>query len=146
NGRSIIPSGSSTDSFRRRGENMKDPGVNPIGGVPGETSLTLLEKVRRQDQDAWHRLVALYTPLVYHWCKSAGLQKSDAEDVGQQVFLAVSGAVGRFHRDQPGDSFRGWLRTITRRKIRDHGRRASGRAVGGGDAYDQMLLVAAEPE
>src|SRR5262249_48830287 len=104
-----------------RGKNrlMKDPGV--LGDSKGSaTSLTLLERVRRRDQAAWERLVSLYTPLVYHWCLRHGLQPADAEEVSQEVFLAVARGIGDFRHDREGDSFRGWLRTITRNKVCDH--------------------------
>jgi RNA polymerase sigma-70 factor (ECF subfamily) len=87
-----------------------------------------------QDQAAWERLVALYTPLVYRWCRCSGLQAADAANVGQEVFLAVARKIGDFRRDRPQDSFRAWLRTITRNKIADHFRRVwSQLAAGGGD-------------
>jgi RNA polymerase sigma-70 factor (ECF subfamily) len=41
----------------------------------------------------------------------------DIDDVKQEVFQAVAGGLERFHRDRTGDTFRGWLRGITRHKI-----------------------------
>jgi RNA polymerase sigma-70 factor, ECF subfamily len=71
-------------------------------------------------------MVSLYTPLVYYLCRQAGLGEADTEDVGQEVFLAVARKLVDFRRERPGDSFRGWLRTITTHKIRDHWRKHSG--------------------
>jgi RNA polymerase sigma-70 factor (ECF subfamily) len=68
-------------------------------------------------------LVQLYGPLVFRWCRQANLQDSDAADVLQEVFRAVLFGIDSFHRTQPGDSFRAWLRTITRNKVRDYLRR-----------------------
>jgi RNA polymerase sigma-70 factor (ECF subfamily) len=58
----------------------------------------------------------------------------------QDVFAAVHSAIGRFERDRPDGTFRGWLWTITRNKIRDHARRTAGEAVasGGTDAYRRL--------
>jgi RNA polymerase sigma-70 factor (ECF subfamily) len=64
----------------------------------------------------------MYTPLVYRWCRAAGLTADAAADVGQEVFLSVATSIAGFRRDRPGDSFRGWLRVITRNKVRDHHR------------------------
>lgn len=83
------------------------------------TSTGLLNGAKAQDPTAWKRLVSLYAPLVYAWCRSAGLRAQDAEDVGQNVFRAVARRLCDFHHDRPGDTFRGWLRQITRRKIQD---------------------------
>jgi RNA polymerase sigma-70 factor (ECF subfamily) len=92
--------------------------------------------VRAQDQRAWERLVALYAPLVYRWCRQCGLQAADAADVGQEVFRAVARKIADFRRDDPRDSFRAWFRAIARSRIIDHLRGTQNRAqgVGGSDA------------
>jgi len=84
-----------------------------------EPSSSLLEGVKKGDRQAWERLVKLYAPLVYVWCRRWGLQAADAADVGQEVFQAVARKVAEFRRDRAGDSFRGWMRTITRHKVCD---------------------------
>ncbi len=61
----------------------------------------------------------LYAPLIYFWCRQLGLQDSDADDVVQEVLLAVAARVGEFQRTRAEGSFRGWLRTITRHKLGD---------------------------
>lgn len=81
------------------------------------TSLSLLERARRREPAAWDRLLALYRPLVLHWCRRGSITGPDAEDVSQEVFAAAAGGLDRFHRDQPGDTFRGWLRGITRNQV-----------------------------
>src|SRR5438105_11562758 len=87
------------------------------GGKPPsstETSLGLLERARTDDAAAWGRLVALYAPLVFHWCRRWGLQEEDAADVFQEVFRSVASHLGGFRKERAGDTFRGWLRTIAR--------------------------------
>ena len=100
-------------------------------------SSSLLECVRANDAAAWRKLVRLFTPLVWSWCRQAGFQHADAEDFGQQVFEAVHSAIGRYEKDGRRGSFRRWLRTITNNKIRDYLRREKktpgGVAVGGSD-------------
>src|SRR5581483_11963710 len=68
-------------------------------GASGDTSLSLLARVRGREADAWYRFVHLYSPLVYRWCRQAGLQQADAADVGQEVFRAVAQRIGEFRRD-----------------------------------------------
>jgi RNA polymerase sigma-70 factor (ECF subfamily) len=87
---------------------------------PEKTSLSLLERAKSDDQDAWRRIVRLYGPLVYNWCSRAGLSESDVADVFQDVFRAVSSGIGRFNSQAESGSFRGWLRTIVRSKVADH--------------------------
>jgi RNA polymerase sigma-70 factor (ECF subfamily) len=91
-------------------------------GEESPTSTSLLLRARACDASAWNRLVNLYTPLIYRWCRRAGLQAADAADVGQEVFRAVARKLSDFRRSQPGDSFRAWLRIITLNKLRDHAR------------------------
>lgn len=87
------------------------------------TSLTLLDKVRQHNPQAWDRLVALYGPLIFHWCLRRGLSRSDAEDIRQEAFLRVSQGIIHFQKVRAGDTFRGWLRVITQRLIIDSSRR-----------------------
>src|SRR4051794_38956050 len=81
---------------------------------PDATSPSLLLRVQGNQAAAWERLVELYAPLVYHWCRRARLGEEDTADVFQEVFRAVARTIGAFRRDRAGDTFRGWLRTITR--------------------------------
>jgi hypothetical protein len=81
------------------------------------TSLSLLQRIRDGDQAGWRRVVELYSPLVYHWCRRWGADGADADDVAQEVFQAASASVGSFRRGREGDTFRGWLRGITRNKV-----------------------------
>jgi RNA polymerase sigma-70 factor (ECF subfamily) len=98
-------------------------------------------RVQANDQAAWTRLVDLYAPLVYHWCRRAQLGAEDTADVFQETFRAVAAHIGSFQRE----SFRGWLRTITQNKIRDHFRRLQDepKASGGTDAN---LRIHAAPD
>jgi RNA polymerase sigma-70 factor (ECF subfamily) len=117
-------------------------------GSGGSTSRSLLSRLKTDDAAAWNRLVVLYAPLVHHWCRQFGLPTREAADVLQDVFQAVALNLNRFHRDAPGDSFRGWLRTITRSKVMDHFRRRSGQpeAAGGTEALQRLGQLPAPEE
>src|SRR5947209_6715519 len=116
---------------------------------PGRgTSLTLLDRLRDNQSDAWGRLVYLYGPLVRYWCGRWGVGGADAEDVSQEVFRAVATGLANFRRDRPGDTFRGWLFGVTRNLARTHRRRAGRQpqAAGGTDAHLRLQGAAAAPE
>lgn len=115
----------------------------PVTESSSSTSASLLDRVRQLDPEAWDRLSRFYSPVVYRWCRHAGVQDNDAADVSQEVFRAVANGIGGFRREKPGDSFRGWLWTITRNKIRDHFRRLADRpgGVGGSAANRRMLEI-----
>jgi RNA polymerase sigma-70 factor (ECF subfamily) len=116
------------------------------------TSASLLRALQADDRDAWRQLAELYGPMVYTWCRQAGLTEVDTADVAQNVFAAVFRNVKRFRRQQPGDSFRGWLWQITRNEVLMFLRgRAKEPQVPGGTAAQQALaqlpaLLAAEAE
>ena len=109
-----------------------------------ETSRSLLAAVEARDPVAWERLADLYAPLIEHWCRRQGLPEQEIPDVSQDVLHAVAGNIERFRRDRPGDTFRGWLRVITRNKVMDVFRRGKHqqRAAGGTTA---MRLLADVP-
>lgn len=91
------------------------------------------------DADGWRRLAQIYGPIVYAWARQCGCQAADAADVMQETFTSVAGAVSRFDHQREGATFRGWLWTITRNKIRDTARAANNQqATGGTNAMLQM--------
>ena len=107
----------------------------------------MLERVRARDEDAWSRLLHLYTPLVAYWCQHSGVRPQDTDDLVQDVFQAVFKNLDGFRRDRAGDTFRGWLRGIARFKVRDYFRRRADEpdAEGGTDPH-RRLQHFAEPE
>ena len=109
-------------------------------GSLGTTSLSLLERMKTREQDAWERFATLYGHIVLSMCRRAGLQPADREDVFQEVALAVARHLAQFRHDRPGDTFRGWLRSITRTKILDVYRRLGRQPkILGGTAAHQLV-------
>jgi RNA polymerase sigma-70 factor, ECF subfamily len=121
---------------------------NPIEDGPQSstaTSPSLLKRVKADDAAAWDRLVGLYAPLVYHWCRRADLPEQEIADVFQDVFHAVAAHIADFRRDGANATFRGWLRVITRNKVRDHFRKL-GREPGGAGGTEAQLLFTRLPD
>lgn len=96
------------------------------------TRLSLLERARHRDSLAWRELVDLYGPLVASWCHRCLSDSHAVADCVQDVFTSVSVSLDAFEPQLKAGSFRAWLWTITRNKIRDHVRRASKQAAGVG--------------
>ena len=107
------------------------------------TSRSLLAHARGEQPEAWSRLVNLYAPLVAAWCRRFHVREQDIADLLQEVFAAVAGSLNRFRKEQPGDSFRGWLATITRNKVRDYYRLAAAnpKAAGGTEAGQRIAQI-----
>ena len=127
---------------------MTDHSEEPRNGSrradPGRTSLGLLERCARDDHEAWPRLVDLYYPLVYGWCRRLDLQPEDARDVSQEVFQSLVKCLSRFDAAGGANSFRGWLWGVTRNQLKTYWRRRSAApvAAGGSDALQQLKEVA----
>jgi len=122
------------------------PDLSGRGGTqsPLSTASSLIVGLKSRDGDAWSRMVELYFPLVYGWCQRGGLPAGDTPDIVQEVFRAVATGVDGFRRDRADDTFRGWLKGITRHKIQDFWRShpVEGRAPGGTDAQNQLHAAA----
>jgi len=114
-------------------------------GPSDDTSSRVLEAARRNDADGWTELLKRYERLIYHWCRRAGLDADDADDVLQVVISQVAFSLRRFRKDGRPAAFRRWLRTITERKIADHRRRTlrQPRPVGGTENVARLMCVMA---
>lgn len=113
---------------------------------PDATSLSLLQRARTNDQDAWDQIVHLYGPLVHRWCKRVGMRDDDIADVFQETFRAVANHLASFKPAKAVGSFRSWLRSIVRTKIADHFRKLNEQPAGrGGSAYQMRLAAIADP-
>ena len=92
-------------------------------------------------------MVNVFSPIVYRWARQAGLCGSDAADVVQDVFIAIAKRIGSFERQRNQGSFRSWLATITRNRIRDSFRKQqrSPGGVGGTEALNRLNQVTSPP-
>lgn len=113
----------------------------------GSTSHSLIARAKQADAAAWERLTRLYSPVVFGWAKQGGLQADDAADVMQNVFQTLTARLHQFERRNGSDSFRGWLYTITRNKVRDHFRakRSQAQPIGGTAAQEMWQHLPETP-
>ena len=112
-----------------------------------ETSLSLLARLRQSpESENWDRLVELYTPLIRAWLRKYDVQESDADDLVQEVLLAVSKDLVKFdHAGQPG-AFRGWLKAILVNRLRNFWRARDRRPEVRGDwDIDKRLAELDDP-
>jgi RNA polymerase sigma-70 factor (ECF subfamily) len=112
----------------------------------GSTSRSLLAGAQQDDAASWTRLVGLYSPQVACWCRRWGVATQDVMDIVQDVFVAVSRNLDRFRKEQPHDTFRGWLATIARNKVYDYFRKRGDEpaAAGGTEAW-RRIAQASDP-
>jgi RNA polymerase sigma-70 factor (ECF subfamily) len=82
-----------------------------------ETRASLLLKLRdSKDIDAWEDFTQIYTPALHRAARRMGLQVADADNVVQEVLLAVSKSIDQWIDRQEKISFRAWLFRIARNK------------------------------
>jgi RNA polymerase sigma-70 factor (ECF subfamily) len=88
-----------------------------MNSVP-ETRASLLIRVRDPgDQAAWHEFVEIYRPVILRLARRKGMQEADAEDVAQQVLVAVSRAAQEHEHDPQRAKFRTWLHRVAHNAI-----------------------------
>jgi len=113
------------------------------------TRLSLLVRLRdARDDRAWSQFVELYAPLVYGFARQHGLQDADAADLTQVVLQAVSGGIRRLDYDPHRGSFRGWLFTVVRNKLRNFlaAQKQPGRGSGDSDAQRRLQQLPARAD
>lgn len=112
-----------------------------------ETRDSLLLQVRDPaNRDAWDLFVRIYRPAIVRIATARGLQHADAQDLAQQVLIAVAGAVSGWERRDPSTRFRHWLSRITKNAILNAlMRRPQDQAEGGG-AIEDLLRDVVDPD
>ena len=107
------------------------------------TSLSLLEQLRSGDNSGWQRVLCLYWPLAHYWCRHWGIRNTDTEDVLQEVFRSAAESIATFRHDREGDSFRGWLRVITRHRVLAfyRSRDTHAAAAGGSEVLERLRQI-----
>lgn len=81
---------------------------------------TLLNGARLSCPSSWAMIVPQFSPRITKWLIKAGVESCDIPDLVQDVWRSVFTSLDKFQRVQPGDTFRGWLRTITQRRVADY--------------------------
>jgi RNA polymerase sigma factor (sigma-70 family) len=111
-----------------------------MGGSP-ETRASLLVRIRdSRDAQAWSQFVDLYAPLIHGSARKHGLQDADAADLTQEVLGIVARSIQKLEYDPRRGTFRGWLFTIVRNRLRNFRTRRRPYDQGSGDTGTYNLL------
>jgi RNA polymerase sigma-70 factor (ECF subfamily) len=105
------------------------------------TRVSLLLRLRdSQDHAAWLEFVSLYEPATYRLLRRQGLQDADAQEIVQQLFLAVSRNIDRWDPSKERGSLRGWLRQAARNLVINWLKARQRRVQATGDSNLQAML------
>lgn len=105
------------------------------------TRVSLLLRLRdSQDHAAWLEFVSLYEPTTYRLLRRQGLQDADAQEIVQQLFMAVSRNIDRWDPSKERGSLRGWLRRTARNLTVNWLKQRQRRVLATGDSNLQAML------
>ena len=117
-----------------------------------DTPVTLIARMAAQvtgeDEAGWVRFFHLYQPVIRHFARAAG-EKSDEEDVAQDVLLKLVDIFRTGAYSPEKGRFRAYLAAITRRVVINRWQKAQARAAGRHVSLDDAespLELAVPPE
>jgi RNA polymerase sigma-70 factor (ECF subfamily) len=85
----------------------------------------LVQRARSGDQQALAEVYDLYFPRIYRYALARTGNPTEAEDITEEVFVRVLGAIGAFQwRQAP---FAAWIFRIARNQLVSHARKNGGR-------------------
>jgi RNA polymerase sigma-70 factor (ECF subfamily) len=96
---------------------------------PIPTRASLLARLKDAgDHSSWNEFYQLYHDLIFATARRAGLNEHEAGEVVQDTLISVAKKMPGFTYNPAKDSFKGWLLTVTRWRIRDQLAKRPGQA------------------
>ncbi len=110
------------------------------------TSPSLLLRLANDPEDvaAWEAFVDRYGRTILLWCRAHRLQDADAEDVTQNLMIALLASLRKFVYDPSKGRFRDWLRRVLAHEVCDFLQKRLRTPTVGGDGRFQGILDAVE--
>ena len=87
---------------------------------PLSTTSSLVGNLQAGSRERWESFVLLYSPLLRFWIRRERVALAAEDDVLQEALRSVFSGIGQFTKNSKCGTFRGWLRTIVKRRAVDH--------------------------
>ncbi len=103
----------------------------PLFGLSPEEERSLVDRAKAGENEALGRLYDAYVARLYRYCLTRVGDETEAEDLTEEIFLKVLGAIDRFEW-RPGAEgqripFGAWIFRIARNEVASFQRRAAAR-------------------
>lgn len=112
-----------------------------------DTQPALLDRLRQgSDHLAWDEFFQRYWRALYGAARRRGCSDHTAEEIVQDVMLAVFQSQDVFHYDPQQGRFRDWLAALVRNKVAEHRRKPAQRVRAVGGKHTPMGLAETESD
>ncbi len=140
------PTGTASVARQQRAQPGPPRGTIPRGGREANESLEqdaqLIQQCLQGDGSAWEELVRRHTRRIFNICYRFTGNRTEAEDLAQEVFLRVYRTLGSYRSAHGG--FATWMTSVTRNLLIDHYRRTKRDRVT--DSLDDAMPVVENKE
>ena len=109
---------------------------------PLSTTSSLIENLQLGSRECWESFVLLYSPLLRFWIRREKIAPAAEDDVLQETLRSVFSGIGQFTKDSHCGTFRGWLRTIVKRRTVDHFRAQPVEAIASQSSLEAIPVLA----
>ena len=117
-----------------------------MANMPDTRDSLIMQVQNPANREAWEQFTAIYRPIVYRLARTRGLQDADADDLAQQVLLAVARAIPDWQRNNSQARFRHWLRRIAKNAILNALTRGSKELAIGGSGFTNLIHGVSKPD
>lgn len=104
------------------------------------TTSSLVDELKVLSPIRWESFVLLYSPMLKFWLHRECVPSASIDDLLQESFRSIYAGIGNFQRNPSDGSFRGWMRSIVRRRVADY-RRLEHKSVSTQDYAIEILAV-----
>jgi RNA polymerase sigma-70 factor (ECF subfamily) len=84
------------------------------------TASSLIGNLQEASPERWQSFVLVYSPLLRFWIRQDKVKPDSVDDVLQETLKSVFHGIRQFRWNAGSGTFRGWLRTIVKRRSVDH--------------------------